>query len=654
QSQDTLNFLLQTSILDRLCGPLCDAVTGESNGQRVLENLEHTNLFITPLDDEGRWYRYHHLFAEVLQARLRQAQTATLPELHRRASVWHEQNGSMAEAVSYALTAQDFDRAADLVEAIGITLFAQPAIQSSLQGWLAALPDAIARNRPRLNLIRSWQLFDQTDIAAAIRSVDESERAIGPVGSGLGAREAQNLRGAIAAMRAFLHTFTREPDLDQVKTWAEAALSDLDPDRHNFRGLAAAALAFVYVYRGGLAEVERASGEAAEAAMRAGNVYLATFTLVSRILMMRAQGRYSEAIALCRETLEWMVNRGAQNSPSMSALNTALADLLREGNHLNEARRHADLSLLQADSGANPAHATFCRFALARVKQAQGDWNGALDLLAQVSARLPPGSPILHPSLAAATTAQWQVVRGRLDPAIRWAQATDWEEVSLASIRTSSDLIWRCEHLWIARAQVFIAHGCASGDRRLLEDARAYVIRQQAFAGATGLAWLRIKLLVLQAAASHALGEAGEAASCLQQALFLAEPEGYVRIFVDEGEPMRLLLLDYQSEAKKKISNGADEKRLRLLAYTEKLLSTLAQPPEAAHAPVPLPELLSERELEILHLIAKGCSNQEIAALLVIAVSTVKSHINNLYGKLGTHRRTQVVARARELGLLPE
>jgi LuxR family maltose regulon positive regulatory protein len=652
---ETLNFLLQTSILDRLCGSLCDAVTGLSRSQEVLEELEHANLFILPLDEGRKWYRYHHLFADVLQRRLRQLLPDRWPDLYQRASEWHERNGSIAEAVNYALMAQDFDRAADLVEATGITLFAQPAVQSSLQGWLAALPVGITRSRPRLNLIRAWQRFDQADIAAAIHFIDEAELGVETARTGAADRETQNLRGAIAAMRAFLHTFTHEPDLDQVMLWAETALANLELDRHSFRSLAAAALAFVHVYRGGLAEVERASGEAAEAAQAAGNVYLATFTTVTRILMLRALGRYREAIALCRQALEWMVNHNAQDSPSMSALNTALADLLREGNDLDQARHYAELSLRQADNGSNPAQAVFCRFALGRVRQAQGDWSGALDLLAQVSARLPKDSPMLHPAMVAATSAQWHVMRGHLSPALDWAQATDWEEVSLAPIRTSSDLVWRCEHLWIARAQVFIAQGRAAGDRRLLEEARGYLIRQQAFAEAAGLMWLRTKLLVLQAAAGHALGDVAQATACLQQALSLAGTEGYMRLFVDEGEPIRRLLIDYRAIRKMKIGHGVDEESLRLLAYTDTLLAAFAETPpieKPKHKTVPEP--LSDRELGILRLIATGHSNQEIAEILVIALSTVKSHINNLYGKLGTNRRTEAIAIAREQGLLTD
>jgi LuxR family maltose regulon positive regulatory protein len=660
QPPAVLDFLLQTSILDQMCAPLCETVTGMRDSQSMLERIEQFNLFVVPLDDEGRWYRYHHLFAGVLQRRLRQSLPDLWPDLHRRASLWHEHDGSMTSAVRYALEARDLDRAADLVEAIGMTQFAQPAVQYSLQGWLAALPERIVRRRPQLHLIRAWQLFDQADISAAIQAVADAERAAELAAAGLETRVAQNLHGAMAAMRAFLHTFTREPDLDQVLAWADGALADLEPDRHNFRGLAAAAQAFVYAMRGGLDDVVRASRDAVESARAVGNVYLATFAYVTWILILRAQGRFREALAVCREALEWMASRNAQDSPSMSALNTALADLLREFDDLDGAQRHASLSLQQADIGANPTQAMFCRFALARIMQARGDWEGAFELLAQVSARLPPGSPMLHPALIPATTAQWELARGRLAPALRWAQATDWEEGSLASIRTSADLVWRCEHLWIARAQTFIVQGRAVGNRALLEEARAYLVRQQAFAEAMGLGGLRIKVLLLQAVASQALGDAAHATVCLELALSLAQAEGLVRLLVDEGEALEEAIALWRSELyRKEIRTVTQE---HLLAYADRLLEACpvrtappaagkheAQPPALG---TPLVEPLREREREVLHLIAQGYTNQEIASKLVVGLSTVKTHINHLFQKLGVASRTQAVARARELGLL--
>jgi LuxR family maltose regulon positive regulatory protein len=337
-----------------------------------------------------------------------------------------------------------------------------------------------------------------------------------------------------------------------------------------------------------------------------------------------------------------------------------VADLLRELNDLDGAERHATQSLQQADLGANPTQALFCRFVLARTKQAQGDWEGALEALSQVSARLPAGSPMLHSELVAATTAQWQLARGQLAPALRWAQAAAWEEGSLASIRTSTDLVWRCEQVWIARAQIFIGQGRVAGDRALLEEARAYLVRQLAFAEAVGLGGLRIKVLLLQAVANQALGEVGPAMACLEQALGLGEAEGVVRLFVDEGEALTEIIDLWRSELKHK--EKRTELQERLMAYADRLLQAwpgrTASPPAdmlGAQTPAlitPLLEPLRDREREVLHLIARGYSNQEIAGKLVVGVSTVKTHINHLFQKLDVASRTQAIARGRELGLL--
>jgi LuxR family maltose regulon positive regulatory protein len=654
----TLDFLLQTSILERMCAPLCEAVTGAAAGQAMLETLEQANLFVVPLDDEGRWYRYHHLFADVLRQRLRRAQPDQVPELHRRASAWHEANGSMAEAVTHALAAQNFERAARLVEIIGVTLFARPAVQSSLQGWLAALPASIVRGRPRLNLIRAWQSFVRLDVRGALGCVDEAEQAIPAAQPSLPAREAQNISAAIAGMRAFLHAFMPGPDLDQVRAWAEVALAGLEPDDHNFRGMAAGALGLVRLKLGAIAEAESAFAMAAAAGQAAGNVYMANAALANRMSALRALGRQREATSLCREAMEWMAKSKAQDFPSMTFLNLAQADFRRELNDLPGAQRHANESLQQADRGGYAAQALFSRFTLARVKQAQGDWDGALDLLGQVSDRLHQHAPVLHLTLPAAAAAQFQVGRGELEPALHWAQEADWEEGSLASVQSSRDLVWRYEHLWIARAQVFIAQGRASGDHDLLQEARAYLIRQQAVAKATGLAWYQIKLLALQALADHALGDVAQAAACLEQALALAEPEGYVRLFVDEGEPMREAIGDWKLQTGQHADQAAG--RERFLAYADHLLAAFGDsaaqgmPASLQPSASSLVEPLSERELEVLRLIASGHTNQEIADLLVIAISTVKSHVNNLYSKLGVQRRTQAVALARELGLVSE
>lgn len=646
--EETLHFLLRTSVLSQMCGPLCDAVTDRNDSQALLQKLEQANLFIVPLDDHGKWYRYHHLFGEVLRASLLQTQSDRMLELHRRASAWLEQNGFLPEAVGHALDSQEFEQAARLIETIGMSQFGQPIVQFSLIGWLAALPDQLTKLRPRLLLIHAWQLFIQLDMAASSRRVDEAEQALQRSHHGLQAYEKQNLIGAIAAMRAFSNAYTKTPNPEQVLAWAEAALVNLDLDEFNFRGLAAGASGAAHLKRGDIIQAEKMFAEAATAGEAAGNIYMLASAHYNRILTTRAQGRWREAITKCQEILGFMAEHGAQDFPSVSKLYTPLADLLREINELDKAQRYAEKSISYADRGTDPADAVFSRLVLARVKQAQKDWNGMSDLLGEVSSRMQKQPVLWSLALPPAVEAQFQVMRGNLTPALLWAQSTDWEEGPLTSVASTWEFVWQYEHLRIARAQIFIAQGRAEGAHDLLQDALAYLNRQQVVAEAAGLVWYQIKLLALRALSSDALGDTSQATAHLERALILAKTEGYMRIFLDEGEPMRELMAGFQ----------ATQNNRPLETYLEKLLAAFdpsLMPPTLASSQSSmnqfLVEPLSARELEVLHLIVEGFSNDGIAQKLFLSTSTVKVHVKHIYGKLQVNSRTQAVARFHELNL---
>ncbi len=654
QSDRTLSFLLKTSLLERLCGSLCDAVTEDTGGRELLEELERANLFVIPLDEEGRWYRYHHLFAEVLLARLQQSQDEQMPDLHKRASRWLEQNDLIPEAVGHSLAAKDFENAARLIEMVGMAQFGQPIVALSLKGWLAALPNQIIESNPRLLLVLAWQLFVQLDMPASSHAVDKAEQALQQSQS-QPEHDGQNLSGAIAAMRAFSNAYTRTPDLDWVLTWAESALTALTPDEVNFRGLAAAAAAAVQLKRGNLVQAEQMFALSVGAGQSAENAYILPAAIFNLTLVMRIRGRWREAISKCRETLEFITNHKAKQFSSVGLIYIAIADLLRETNQISEAQHFVNEGKVYIDRSTYPAYDVFCRIVMAHIKQAQSEWDEALGLLAEVTLLMQKQPGMWYHDLVPAMEAQLQMMRGDLALAGRWAQATNWAEGPLISVATTWEMVWQYEHLRIARAQIFIAQGRATGNVMLLEDTAAYLNRQQTVADAGGLEWFRIKLLILRALCSECLGNAEEASELLEQALLMAEAENYIRIFVDEGEPMRLLLLNFKSSFNLKNKRASDSASPRVLTYLGKLLAAFprsASSAERMHSL--LPEPVSERELEILRLIAEGRSNQEIAETLVIAVSTVKSHINNLYGKLGTSRRTKAISIAREMGLLSE
>jgi LuxR family transcriptional regulator, maltose regulon positive regulatory protein len=677
------SFLLQTSILERLCGPLCDAVIDHTplatrqnaepvfattadqeprtneTAQAILEHLEHANLFLMPLDVERQWYRYHQLFAEVLAHRLRQTQHARVSILHQRASAWYEQQALWPEAIHHALAAEDFARAARLIEAVGISLFAQTSIQHALHRWLATLPAELVGERPRLCLIYAWNSFIRQDLTTAFQRVAAAEAALqqradqlasGPV--------ALEITGEIAAMHAMLAAYTPSLPPAAAIDWGQQALATLSPAQAAFRCIAALAIGKAYVKQGDARQAEPALAEACRMGQAANNIYLFVSTVANQGIVQRALGSWRSARATCQQALVWLSERNALAFPIVGSLYLHLADLLREQGDLNTAQQYAEASLAHSNQEVNPGLYMTGYLVLMRVKQAQGDWPQVWTLWDAVSALAEQHPMMLPSSLLAAMVAQFQIMESTATPTARpalteawtWAQRTLWEEGALSSAYRYFDFIYLYEHLRIARAQVFLAWARTTADRRLLPETLAYLDRQQQIAQAGHLFWFQIKLQLLQALVYQGLGRAAQAQAALIHALQLAQPEGYVRIFVDEGDPLRWLL----QEAKLQLADPP------LQAYTEQLLAAfpgnLVQRAAPSAGPVlvtpSLIEPLSERELEILRLVHEGLSNSEIAAQIIVTVGTVKKHINNIFGKLGVTSRTQALVQARKYNLL--
>jgi len=633
QTEDILHFLLQTSILDRLCGPLCDAVTGETGSQAILEKLELTNLFITPLDDEGRWYRYHHLFAEVLQARLRQVQPDQIPELHRRVGSWFARQGMLAEAVQHELAGANFDQASHLIEQVAGNML-RKGVAASLVRWLEALPNETLRTHPRLCLARGWSFVwgSEFSLEQAEEWVQFALEAMTP-----DSIPDPELEGEVYALQALIAA--DRVDVALSRELSQRALECL-PAGSPWLGVTTFCLGSALYAAGELSAAAAVLTETVQLSQADGDFYIQLIAGNFLADMQVFQGRLGRAGELYRQVLTW----GDHGIPQKGALvaHAGLANVLCEQDQLEAALAHVQAGLEQLEQVGGPAAALWLYRSLARIQHAKGDWAAALNALERAYQSGQRAQILFVMGQAAALRARLQLAQGDRDAAGQWLAASG---ISPDDPQADHPGVREVEYLACARV-------LTAQDR--YPQALSLLDRLLASAESGGRIGSVIENLALQSLVFQSQGSTTRALACLVRALRLAEPEGYLRVFVDEGDPMRILITEFQELSRQKLSAGADEEILRLLAYTEKLLSTLAQPPEAAHAPVPLPELLSERELEILHLIAKGCSNQEIAALLVIAVSTVKSHINNLYGKLGTHRRTQVVARARELGLLPE
>jgi LuxR family maltose regulon positive regulatory protein len=645
QPKTTLNFLLQTSILDRLCASLCDAVTDDSNGQAILENMEHANLFISPLDENGVWYRYHHLFAEVLRARLQQSRPGIIRNLHRRASNWYEQNGRIAESVGHILAAQDFEEASRLIEQTSRTMWQRGDV-TTLQNWLAALPPDIRSASPGLCLAQAWGALAVGQLPLAESSILESEKAMNLMDEG----EVLSLRAEVDVIRSALAGYRQESA--KAIELAHRSLEHLPEGDHFLRGRLAYNLGWAYLSQGDLRAAKKELNEAAIFSLNLGDLSTASFALAALGAELEMQGRLRDAASCYRRVIQAIQKDGRPLPvPAASGAYVRLSGILYEWNQLDECTQFANQGIeLSRPFQANGA--LFVAYlVLARVLKMHEDPAGALDSLSNAETAVHSGGiPIELLRMVEAVRAQLWLAQGKLAEASQWAAVYerdlifpsngDWQGVR------QLHSVFDFECLTLIRVRIAQAQWA---------EALKLLTRLESIVETGKREGSIIKLLCLRALALQAQTQSSESIIAIGDALALAKPEGYICTFVNEGEPMRLLLLDYKTTIKRQTVQGISQDSNQLIVYIDQLL---AEFPSTSAADKPkhesLLEPLSARELEILRLIDAGRSNQEIAEILVIAISTVKSHINNLYGKLGTNRRTEAIAIARQQGLLSE
>jgi LuxR family transcriptional regulator, maltose regulon positive regulatory protein len=613
-------FLLCTSILDRLSGPLCDAVLRDpaASGQATLEDLEHANLFIVPLDTERRWYRYHHLFADLLRQRLHQRSTASTADaetgvevLHRRASQWFEDHGLQFEAFQHAAAGNDVARAARLIEGEGIPRHFRSVVTTIL-GWLASLPRTVLDGRPSL----WWRYASLLLVNGQASGVEEKLQAAEAALQGTEADDTtHNLIGQIAATRAVL-AMTRY-QAEMMLTQSRRALAYLPPHNLALRATANWTLGVAYQHQGNRAAARRAFSESIALSQACGDSFTTIMATIGLGDMQVAANQLSLAAETFRHVLQLL---GDPPLPVACEAHLDLAQIHYEWNDLDAAERHGHQSLhLARQYGPVIDRFVICEVFLAQLKLAQGDVSGAAALLGKVSQAVREHNFVQRVPEVAAAQVLTLLRQGNLAAATQLAESHD---------------------LPISQARVHLAQGDPSAALAVLA-----LVRQEM--EANGWEDERLKVMVLQAVAHHAHGETDEAVQVVGDALTLAEAGGFIRLFVDEGPPMARLL----SEA---AARGIAPE------YTQRLLAAFS--PVGARHPLPgqvdsphaaLVEPLSERELEVLQHLAEGRSNQEIASRLYLSLHTVKVHTRNIYGKLGVHNRTQAVARARALDVLP-
>lgn len=612
QPSDIQDFLLRTSILDRLCGPLCEAVLGTSadSGQAILEHLERANLFIVPLDDERCWYRYHHLFGDLLRRRLEHnLASEQIAELHLRASEWCENKGQMFEAFRHATAANDVERAERLIESQEIGLHLN-SVAVAVLAWLASLPVAVLDAHPLLWVRSATVALVAGQTTGVEEKLEAAEKALQNIEPD---DQARDLIGQIACARATLALTRYDPETMLVQ--ARHALEYLPPGNLAFRFTANWALGVAYQFQGDRAAAGQACMEAISISQTSGDIF-------STILATSALGQIQEldnqlyrAVDSYQRVLQLT---GDYPLPNVAEICLGLARIYYEWNDLEAAERYGQQSL----QFARLYDRVIDRFMisevfLARLQLARGDVDGAAAALTQVEQTAHQKSFLLRlPEIA---TVQVPVLlrQGNLAAAVQLAERFE---------------------LPLSHARVLLAQGDASAALALLEP-----LRQQV--EAKGWQDERLKVMVLQAVAYHAQGSNDKALQVLGEALALAEPGGFIRLFVDEGLPMARLLSE--AAAQGMMPTYVDKLLAAFEAEEQKITDKTNRPPVQS-----LVEPLSQRESEILRLIAQGLSNQEIGERLFLALDTVKGHNRRIFDKLQVQRRTEAIARARELGLL--
>jgi LuxR family transcriptional regulator, maltose regulon positive regulatory protein len=648
------SFLLKTSILDWLSGPLCDAVTGQEESNGMLETLERGNFFVIPVDSKRQWYRYHHLFAEVLFAHLMAKQPDQVATLHRRASEWYEHNGSAADAIRHALHSKDYARAANLIE-LAFPEMSRTRQEATLLGWLRALPEALIRDRPVLCNFYAGTLMQSGEMEGVNIWLQAAERWLNLIQEGrdqpdiqpsamvvVNQEEFRRLPGAVAMHRAGYALVLG--NVNETIQQARRALELAPEDDFLRRGGAATLQGLALWTIGDLETARQMYLDGIVSLQRAGYMVDSIGVALALADIVIAQGHLHQAMSIYEQALRFAYEHGEPNLRGTADMLVGMSEVHLERNDLEMAAQCLQRSKEQGEHTGLPQHRYRWRIAMGRLVEAQGDFNGALALLDEAE-RLYASDffPNVRP-ISALKVRVW-VEQNKL------VEALDWAHERKLSVEDDLSYLNEFEHITLARI-LLACYKSDHADHYLLETMGLLerLLKAAEEGGRTGSA---MEILVLQALAHHAQGDLPAALLPLQHALKLAEPEGYVRIFVDEGPPMAQLL------SKAAASGIVPE-------YTGKLLTVFKAEEQKsegkANLPPALPEghrdgespggLLSQRELEVLRLIAQGLSNREISQRLFLALNTVKGHNRKIYGKLQVQSRTEAIARARELDLL--
>jgi LuxR family transcriptional regulator, maltose regulon positive regulatory protein len=650
-------FLLRTSILERLSASLCDAVLEQTDSQQMLEFLERTNVFVVPLDGQRRWYRYHALFAEALRVRLEQMEGQTISTLHQRASNWYIGQGYLPEAVRHAISARDWSLVVDLIEQ-EYTSFWGNNEHAMMRRWLEKLPAEVIHSRPRLCLtyaktlfmvspymtIEGWLQYAEKALRVMVPSHTNETANTGELPSS-GHSERDNLLGEIAAYSAVI-TGYHLGDAPAIMAFCQQALAHLSEQNLLVRAEVAYAQSLAYHSCGDIMASIRSIRNAKALAQVAGNISSETLYLFRTQYALLMHGKLHEVVQVAENAAILGTTPVGLPHAMVCWSYIFLAEVLRQWNQLDEALDRILQSVRLGEQTETVVSLYIVYTELMRVYLARGEMDAARNAFQLAEEALSKTYGTYRRDVYVIVDwVQFWLANGWLDRAIEWSQTLSQECPGLSPLAS--------ERQDVARVRILLAQTRPAEALALLEPLVARAEEQQRLSHL-------IEMRVLQALAFQMSRQEQEALRALSQALRLAEPEGYIRIFVDEGAPMADMLFKLREH----------ERKLEPTTYLDTLLAAFATSPCSDQAGTRLngrqghslkhqpgtqhPEPLSARQLEVLRLLEQGASNQEIAFSLVLALSTVKTHVRTILAKLEVSNRTQAVNRARMLGLLSD
>ncbi len=630
QPPEIQHFLLRTSLLRVFNASLCDAVTEHTDSHRMLEWLRRSNLFIIPLDESRQWYRYHHLFGDLIRFRLESSAPDLVEQLHRRAGTWLAHQGLIEDALGHLFAVREYDLAAELIEQKALQMLSHGDI-TRLRGWFAAIPDDIRREYAYLSICQAWIATIAGEQQKVRAYLDDSIQALGGRrSSSYDERTGEDVRNHATLVHAYYRVTLRTGNPEDEKQ----LLEDLITARNAMKGEHALLRSTIegivgdfLVYRGQWEAARTAFISATTLGKTSGNLYsvLASVRNHSRLLLLL--GELDQAWHLCQRTLNEVRKQGlGDSSPLLGYLFESMGRILYERNEIAAAAGYLEQAVEYGGQLHNWANIIHSGLALAWLYQVQGDARRVEMLMERLCETVDRIAPGLWRPLVDAQHSRLMLAQNRTIQAERWAERYRDERSQVSAFRQEKE---------IAYARVLIRIGQYCDACTVLDD----IIECARESGT--LTW-QLQGLVLRSVARHAQGMLEEALADMEEALILAEPVGYIRIIIDEGEPVAEMLMRLLSR------NGGS-----LKASTAQIIQLLAvMNQNLRSARHPLLDPLTERETEVLHLLASGLSNGSIADRLFLAIGTVKKHTHSIYSKLGVTSRTQAIHRARELDLL--